>query len=163
MGVLIFSLFSWEPQIEGQSKRTGGSCRFTPKSAPLGHKSGMSHGALHRALLPISLVFYRTGLVVKHYHNYDPWTGQCPPSSKGYCGHSVSQKKIRHVFFNSGDQTCPRFLKYILGASLMVQWLRHCAPNAGGLGLIRGQGSRPYMPQLRVQSLQQRPTKTNKY
>ena len=28
------------------------------------------------------------------------------PSSKGYCGHSVSQKKIRNVFLNSGDQTC---------------------------------------------------------
>ena len=32
-------------------------------------------------------------------------------SSKGYCGHSISQKKIRHVFLNSGDQTCPSFLK----------------------------------------------------
>ena len=33
------------------------------------------------------------------------------PSSKGYCGHSVSQKKIRNVFLNSGDQTC--LSKYI--------------------------------------------------
>ena len=28
------------------------------------------------------------------------------------------------------------------GTSLMVQWLRLCAPNAGGLGLIPGQGTR---------------------
>ena len=26
-------------------------------------------------------------------------TVQCSPSSKGYCGHSISQKKMRHVFF----------------------------------------------------------------
>ena len=36
----------------------------------------------------------------------DPLTGQCSLSSKGPPGHSVSQK-IRHVFLNSGDQSCP--------------------------------------------------------
>ncbi|TEA41477.1 hypothetical protein DBR06_SOUSAS27010023, partial [Sousa chinensis] len=34
--------------------------------------------------------------------------------------------------------------------SLVVQWLRLCTPNAGGLGLISGQGTRSHMPQLRV-------------
>ncbi|TEA30366.1 hypothetical protein DBR06_SOUSAS27510003, partial [Sousa chinensis] len=34
--------------------------------------------------------------------------------------------------------------------SLMIQWLRLCAPNAGGPGLIPGQGARSHMPQLRV-------------
>ena len=43
------------------------------------------------------------------------------------------------------------------GTSLVVQWLRLRAPNAGGLGLISGQGSRSYMPQLRVCMLQLRP------
>ena len=33
--------------------------------------------------------------------------------------------------------------------SLVVQWLRLCAPNAGGLGLIPGQGARSHMQQLR--------------
>ena len=32
----------------------------------------------------------------------------------------------------------------------MVQWLRLCAPNAGSLGSIPGQGTRSHMPQLRV-------------
>ena len=36
------------------------------------------------------------------------------------------------------------------GTSLVVQWLRLQAPNAGGPGSIPGQGSRPYMPQLRL-------------
>ena len=35
------------------------------------------------------------------------------------------------------------------GTSLVVQWLRLRAPNAGGWGLIPGQGTRSRMPQLR--------------
>ena len=31
------------------------------------------------------------------------------------------------------------------GLSLVAQWLRLCAPNAGGPGLIPGQGTRPHM------------------
>ncbi|TEA28488.1 hypothetical protein DBR06_SOUSAS2010115, partial [Sousa chinensis] len=38
--------------------------------------------------------------------------------------------------------------------SLVVQWLRLCTPNAGGLGLIPRQGTRSHMPQLRVHVLQ---------
>ena len=37
-----------------------------------------------------------------------------------------------------------------LGTSLVVQWLRLCAPNAGGPGSIPGQGSRSHMQQLRA-------------
>ena len=33
---------------------------------------------------------------------------------------------------------------------MVVQWLRLCAPNAGGLGSIRGQGTRSHMPQLKI-------------
>ena len=29
---------------------------------------------------------------------------------------------------------------------LIVQWLRLCAPNAGGPGLIPGHGTRPHIP-----------------
>ena len=36
----------------------------------------------------------------------------------------------------------------------MVQWLRFCTPNAGGLGSIPGQGTRPHMLQLRVHMAQ---------
>ena len=37
-----------------------------------------------------------------------------------------------------------------LGTSLVVQWLRLSAPNAGSPGSIPGQGTRSHMPQLRV-------------
>ena len=40
---------------------------------------------------------------------------------------------------------------------MVVQWLRLHASNAGGLGLIPGQGTRAQMPQLRVYTLQLRP------
>ena len=36
-----------------------------------------------------------------------------------------------------------------LGASLVVQWLRLCAPNTLGLSSIPGQGTRSHMLQLR--------------
>ena len=42
------------------------------------------------------------------------------------------------------------------GTSLVVQWVRLCAPNAGGLGSIAGWGTRSHMPQLRVRMLQRR-------
>ena len=42
----------------------------------------------------------------------------------------------------------------IFRTSLVVQWARLHAPNAGGLGLIPGQGTRSHMPQLRVHMLQ---------
>ena len=40
----------------------------------------------------------------------------------------------------------------MLGTSLVVQWLRLHAPNAGGRSGVQslGQGTRSYMPQLRV-------------
>ena len=40
--------------------------------------------------------------------------------------------------------------KQVLGTSPEAQWLRLCAPNAGGLGLILGQGTRPHGPQLKL-------------
>ena len=47
------------------------------------------------------------------------------------------------VFVYPFKNKCP-------GTSLVVQWLRLQASNAGGLGLIPGQESRYHMPQLRV-------------
>ena len=37
-----------------------------------------------------------------------------------------------------------------LGTSLVVQWLRFQAPNAGGLGLIPGQATRSHILQLKI-------------
>ena len=42
----------------------------------------------------------------------------------------------------------------VLGASLVVHWLRLQVPSAGGSGSIPGQGTRSHMPQLRVHMLQ---------
>ena len=36
----------------------------------------------------------------------------------------------------------PSFLKDIFRTSQVVQWLRLCAPNAEGMGLIPGQGTK---------------------
>ena len=40
--------------------------------------------------------------------------------------------------------------KYTRENSLVVQWLRLCIPNTGGLGLISGQGTISGMLQLRL-------------
>ena len=40
-------------------------------------------------------------------------------------------------------------LKPVVGTSLVIQWLKLCAPNLGSLGSIPGQGTRFHMPQLR--------------
>ena len=42
----------------------------------------------------------------------------------------------------------------LLGTSLVTQWLRLCTPNAGGSGLVPGQGTRSHMQKLRVCILQ---------
>ena len=42
------------------------------------------------------------------------------------------------------------------GTSLVVQWLKLCAPKTGGWSLIPGQGTRSHMSQLRVQVPQPR-------
>ena len=41
-----------------------------------------------------------------------------------------------------------------MGTSLVVRWLRLCAPNAGGPGLIPAQEIISHLPQLRVPVLQ---------
>ena len=46
--------------------------------------------------------------------------------------------------------------------SLVFHWLRLCTPNVGGPGLIPGQGTRSYMPQIKVRMPQLRPTTANK-
>ena len=41
-------------------------------------------------------------------------------------------------------------IKGQLGTSLVVQWLRFLTLNAGGLGLIPGQGTRSHITQLKI-------------
>ena len=40
--------------------------------------------------------------------------------------------------------------RVLRGTSLVVQWLRLCAPNAEGPGLIPGQGNRSHTSRLRL-------------
>ena len=54
------------------------------------------------------------------------------PSEK-QCGQIVLRSSIRRVVKNVDA-----------GTPLVVQWLRLCTPNAGGSGLIPGQGTRSY-------------------
>ena len=50
----------------------------------------------------------------------------------------------------------PTFKNTLQRTSLVDQWLRFCTSSAGGLGSIPGQGTRSYMPQLRVCTPQQK-------
>ena len=50
--------------------------------------------------------------------------------------------------------TKKKSFKLLCQTSLVVQWLRLHAPNAGGLGSIPGQGTESHMTQLRVRMLQ---------
>ena len=84
--------------------------------------------------LPISLVFCRTDLIVKQYYNWDHSTGQCSPSSKGCHGHSVSQKKIRCVFFKLWVSKLSQFLiKYTLKGLILELLAPICKREKGGI------------------------------
>ena len=41
----------------------------------------------------------------------DPPTGHCSPSSNGYCGHAVSHRKIRCVFFKPWGSNLSQFFR----------------------------------------------------
>ena len=45
-----------------------------------------------------------------------------------------------------------------VGTSLVIQWLRPCAPKAGDLGLISGPGTRSLMLQLKIPRTVEDPT-----
>ena len=46
------------------------------------------------------------------------------------------------------NETPPRPRSHWLGTSLVAQWLRFCAPNAGSPGSIPGSRTRSHMPQF---------------
>ena len=71
------------------------------------------------------------------------------PSSQ-WCHPAISSSVVP---FSSCPQSLPATFKVFRGTPLVVQWLRLCNPNAEGLGLIPGQGTRSHMPQLRVPML----------
>ena len=62
----------WSPRYGGKVGQEGAE-GFIPQSVPLGHKPGISRrekkGNICMILLPISLLFYRTSLIVKDNYN----------------------------------------------------------------------------------------------
>ena len=52
------------------------------------------------------------------------------------------------MFYNNCKRNIT-FKNWESGTSLVVQWLRLHAPNAGGPGSIPGQGTRSRIPQLK--------------
>ena len=48
------------------------------------------------------------------------------------------------------DAPCFLMKHELSGTSRVVQWLRLCAQNVGGPGLIPGQGTRSHMLQLNI-------------
>ena len=66
---------------------------------------------------------------------------------------SLSRMWDQSLFYGSDNQDkslTSDFKIHILGISLVVQWLRLLAPNAGGPGSIPDQGTRSHMLQLKV-------------
>ena len=59
---------------------------------------------------------------------------------------SAGQHRDIWAFSNNNDTSV---MKYCPGTSLVVQWLRLCAPKAGDLGSIPSQGTRSHMLQIR--------------
>ena len=83
----------------------------------------------------------KDGQVNRAYNTRSPW------SEFALCSKGNSQSLSDSM--QEGDLgVC--FLKIAVGTSLVVQWIRLCTPNAGGLGLIPGQRTRTHMPQLRL-------------
>ena len=66
------------------------------------------------------------------------------------------QDRERHIFMDQimkvirirkfPEQVFLVFKNYNVGTSLEVHWLRLCAANIEGTGLVPGQGTRSYMP-----------------
>ena len=63
---------------------------------------------------------------------------------------NFSKEKVGGKKNQSFKSERPEFKKSKAGTSLVVQWLRLHAPNAGGPGSIPSQGTRSHMPQLKI-------------
>ena len=82
--------------------------------------------------------------------NKNPFDYYCAPCN----GTSTVNRAKRHSLNMKNVEQISCLRSYGWGTSLVVQWLRLCAPNAGGPGLIPGQGTISHIPQLRVRMLQ---------
>ena len=80
----------------------------------------------------------------------EKWAKKTPRSfTHDYKGSPPPQKKDKVKMFNLYKSNTSTNENYAEGNSLVVEWLRLRAPNAGGLSSIPGQGSRLHVLQLR--------------
>ena len=106
---------SLESQVWGKVRGQEGAEGFTPKSIPLGHKSGIFRKEKKGNTYATSTHFpcslqnrsnCRTVLYLR-----DPPTGHHLPSSNGYRGHAVSHRKTRCVFFKPWGSNLSQFFR----------------------------------------------------
>ena len=105
----------WSPRYGGEVRGQEGAEGFTPKSIPLGHKSGIfrreKKGNTYATSthFPCSLQNRSNCKTVLYLR--DPPTGHSSPSSNGYCGHAVSHRKTRCVFFKPWESNLSYFFQ----------------------------------------------------
>ena len=92
-----------------------GGAGFTPKSTPLGHKSGIFHREKEGNTYATSTHFpcflqNRSNCKTVLYLR-DPPTGHSSPSSSGSRGHAVSHRKTRCVFFKPWGSNLSQFFR----------------------------------------------------
>ena len=115
-GVLWLSVCSaWSPRYGGKVGGQEVAEGFTPKSIPLGHKSGIFRREKKGNTYATSTHFHcslqnqsncRTVLYLR-----DPPTGHRSPASNGYRGHAVSHRKTRCVFFKPWESNLSQFFR----------------------------------------------------
>ena len=109
---LTSSLPSLGPQVRGQSRRQEGAKGFTPKSIPLGQKSGIFHREKQGNTYTISTHF---PCFLQNWSNCKTVLYLRPSnhslSSSGYCSHAVSHGKTRCVFFKSRGSNLSQFFR----------------------------------------------------
>ena len=123
-GALILSLFSWDPGSRGKVRGQEGSEGFTPKSVPLGNKSGMSWREIKSNTYGTST----------HFSYFLQNRSSCktviieilqqicvPHLLKDTVAIQYHRRRSGVSFLNSGDQTCPSSFKYIL-----KKWFWNC-------------------------------------
>ena len=83
------------------------------------------------------------------------WKGDCVLRAK-HCLHT-QDKVLKKRDFSPHSQRADILLRKETRNTkkeknrdfLVIQWLRFCTPNAGGPGLLPGQGTRSHKPKLR--------------
>ena len=92
-----------------------GGAGFTPKSTPLGHKSGIfrreKKGNIYATSTHFPCFLQNRSNCKTVLYLRDPPTGHHSPSSSGYRGHAVSHKKTRCVFFKPWGSNLSQFFR----------------------------------------------------